>query len=129
VAVDYLFYGKLIFVAYNFVKFNLLLNIASQYGLNPWHWFASSLLLFSLLLSSSLCDDILYVRISLRYFSQGLPAMLASSLPLFILGALVAWKQRLPLHLLALLLAFVTLFSVVGHKEFRCISIVDDIVL
>ncbi|CAJ0641986.1 13558_t:CDS:2 [Entrophospora sp. SA101] len=58
VAVDYQFYGELIFVPINFLKFNILKSISLFYGRNPWHW----------------------------YFSQGILVITTSLSPLIILG-------------------------------------------
>jgi phosphatidylinositol glycan class B len=37
--VDYLFYGELTFVPWNFVKFNVAHNISAFYGTHPFHWY------------------------------------------------------------------------------------------
>ena len=38
VLVDSYFYGKFVFVQYNFLYFNILQNIGELYGTHPWHW-------------------------------------------------------------------------------------------
>lgn len=39
VAVDSWFYGRLVFVPWNFAKFNVLSGLSSHYGTHPWHWY------------------------------------------------------------------------------------------
>lgn len=67
IAVDYLFYGKLIFVPLNFVMFNLVKDAGAFYGTHPWHW----------------------------YLTQGFPATMGLHLPFFLLG--VIWSKQLNL--------------------------------
>eukprot|EP00112_Aurelia_sp_Birch-Aquarium-sp1_P020187 Seg5146.2 transcript_id=Seg5146.2/GoldUCD/mRNA.D3Y31 product="GPI mannosyltransferase 3" protein_id=Seg5146.2/GoldUCD/D3Y31 len=57
-AVDYLFYGRFIIVHFNFIKFNVMQGMSGFYGTHPWHW----------------------------YFTQGIPVVLFTHLPLFLLG-------------------------------------------
>lgn len=99
IAIDSVFYGRIVFVMWNFIKFNVIENRAHAYGVQPWHW----------------------------YFSQGLPVMLLTMLPL-VIGSL--WYARrngrqgdlpypvLPLVLIAFLCGTYSLFA---HKEFRFI--------
>ena len=37
--VDRIFYGKWVYVQYNFLQFNVLSGIGSFYGTHPWHWY------------------------------------------------------------------------------------------
>ena len=37
--IDRLFYGKWIFVQYNFLHFNVVSGGGSFYGTHPWHWY------------------------------------------------------------------------------------------
>lgn len=39
VAVDSWFYGRLVFVPWNFAKFNVLSGLSSHYGTHSWHWY------------------------------------------------------------------------------------------
>lgn len=87
--VDYLFYGELTFVPWNFVKFNVAHNISAFYGTHPFHW----------------------------YFTQGLPTILGSFVPVFVLGVAVAARREL----FYLLCWTVFVYSLLGHKEFRFI--------
>jgi len=36
---DYLFYGQMTLVAWNFVKFNVAQNVSAFYGTHPFHWY------------------------------------------------------------------------------------------
>jgi len=40
-AVDWICYGKLVNVYYNFLEFNFLSDLGSFYGTHPWHWYLS----------------------------------------------------------------------------------------
>jgi len=39
--VDWICYGKLVNVYYNFLEFNFLSDLGSVYGTHPWHWYLS----------------------------------------------------------------------------------------
>ena len=39
--VDWICYGKLVNVYYNFLEFNFLSDLGSFYGTHPWHWYLS----------------------------------------------------------------------------------------
>jgi phosphatidylinositol glycan class B len=41
VGVDYLFYERFVFVPWEFLKFNVIKNMAGYYGTQPWHWYWS----------------------------------------------------------------------------------------
>nr|XP_056721988.1 GPI mannosyltransferase 3 [Euleptes europaea] len=89
--VDRLFFGRWVVVQLNFLKFNVLHNLAAFYGSHPWHW----------------------------YFSQGLPVVLGPHLPFFIHGCFQApQKHRI---FLAVVLWTVGVYSTLSHKEFRFI--------
>ncbi|XP_060116088.1 GPI mannosyltransferase 3 [Heteronotia binoei] len=93
--VDRLFFGQgsswWVVVQLNFLKFNVLHNLAAFYGSHPWHW----------------------------YFSQGLPVVLGAHLPFFLHGCFHApARQRV---LLAAVLWTVAVYSTLSHKEFRFI--------
>jgi len=38
-AIDWICYGKLVNVYYNFLEFNFLSDLGSFYGTHPWHWY------------------------------------------------------------------------------------------
>ncbi|KAK3247557.1 hypothetical protein CYMTET_42947 [Cymbomonas tetramitiformis] len=65
-AIDSLFYGRLVFVPWNFIKFNVLEGGASHYGSHPWHW----------------------------YFTQGYPVITFTLLPVAALGVACAPRRR-----------------------------------
>ncbi|XP_062860533.1 GPI mannosyltransferase 3 [Trichomycterus rosablanca] len=89
--IDCIFYGKWIFVQWNFLKLNVLHNVAEFYGAHPWHW----------------------------YFSQGFPVVLGSHLPLFMHGCYLASKRhRL---LIVSITWTLLVYSLLAHKEFRFI--------
>ncbi|XP_062326533.1 GPI mannosyltransferase 3 [Osmerus eperlanus] len=89
--IDCMFYGKTTLVQYNFLKFNILHNVAEFYGSHPWHW----------------------------YLSQGFVAVIGPHLPLFLHGCMLAPKKyRI---LLVTVIWTVAVYSLLAHKEFRFI--------
>ncbi|KAM5235547.1 GPI mannosyltransferase 3 [Ctenodactylus gundi] len=89
--IDRIFFGQWTLVQVNFLKFNVLQNLGTFYGSHPWHW----------------------------YFSQGLPVVLGTHLPFFIHGCFRAPKSH---HiLLVTVLWTLSVYSTLGHKEFRFI--------
>ncbi|KAJ7311336.1 hypothetical protein JRQ81_006952 [Phrynocephalus forsythii] len=89
--IDRVFYGKWTVVQLNFVKFNVLQNVATFYGSHPWHW----------------------------YWTQGWPVVLGPHLPFFIHGSFqIPKRHRI---FLAVILWTVAAYSVLSHKEFRFI--------
>ncbi|XP_028399232.1 GPI mannosyltransferase 3-like [Dendronephthya gigantea] len=88
---DSYFYRKFVLVQYNFLYFNIMQNIGELYGTHPWHW----------------------------YFTQGVPAVLGSHLAPLAIGLYSSGKclQKW----LLLIVIDVTVFSFLGHKEFRFI--------
>lgn len=72
------------------IYFNVYLGKSDEWGINPWH----------------------------TYFTQLLPKLLLTSLPLSVLGSLVDVRAR---KLLQLSVVFVGLMSYLGHKEWRFI--------
>jgi Alg9-like mannosyltransferase family len=114
--VDRCFYGRWVCPTWENIRFNVLHNGSAAFGAHPWHW----------------------------YFSQGLPAMLASLLPLVLVGiaasarANVQWRHQqkdgsadgvsvqgtaapAPAPLWPALLALwgTAVHSAIPHKEFR----------
>lgn len=90
---DRAIYGHWVFPGRTNLKFNVLDNSSANYGSHPPHW----------------------------YLSQGLPAMLASLLPLVAAGVYSAARRPgiAPLWPLGYAAAGVLVFSAVTHKEFR----------
>ncbi|XP_019910540.1 GPI mannosyltransferase 3 isoform X2 [Esox lucius] len=89
--IDCMFYGKWTLVQYNFLKFNVLHNLAEFYGSHPWHW----------------------------YFTQGFVVVIGPHLPFFIYGCTLASKRyRI---LLVTVVWTVMVYSLLAHKEFRFI--------
>ncbi|XP_056121925.1 GPI mannosyltransferase 3 [Rhinichthys klamathensis goyatoka] len=89
--IDSVFYGKWIFVQWNFLKFNVLHNVAEFYGAHPWHW----------------------------YFTQGLLVVIGPHLPFFMHGCSLATKKHR--ILLITILWTTAIYSLLSHKEFRFI--------
>ncbi|KAH8117385.1 Alg9-like mannosyltransferase family-domain-containing protein, partial [Phellopilus nigrolimitatus] len=92
--IDSCYFGKPIFTPLNFVLTNLS-SISSFYGQSPWHY----------------------------YLTQGLPILLNISLPYFAIGVWSALRTG-PKHqntLLSLILWTITVYSFLGHKEWRFI--------
>ena len=92
-AIDRAFYGRWVAPAWVNLSQNVLQNVSALYGEHPWHWYAS----------------------------QGVPAMLASLLPLVIFGLWHAAQRRgvAPLWPAALAAWGIAVHSAVPHKEFR----------
>lgn len=64
---NYLFvFLKCVLVQWNFLKFNVLHNVAEFYGAHPWHW----------------------------YFTQGLLVVIGPHIPLFMHGCSLATKKH-----------------------------------
>jgi len=74
-------------VPLNFIKFNLFENAGSLYGTHPWYW----------------------------YFMIGIPTMLFTMLPLFIIGIAVARFQ----FFTGIILWNLLIYSCLPHKEIR----------
>lgn len=97
--IDYLFYGRFVFVLWNFFTFNFVKNLGVHYGSHPWHW----------------------------YFTQGVPAIFGSQLPIVIYGVLFFSKlqsrghAKVCNHLLMIAIVTCIAYSFVDHKEFRFI--------
>ncbi|KAM3828390.1 GPI mannosyltransferase 3 isoform 2-T2 [Vipera latastei] len=89
--VDRIFFGKWVVVPLNFLKFNVLHELATFYGSHSWHW----------------------------YFTQGLPAILGPHLPFFLHGCFSAPRKHRVF--LVVVLWTVTAYSILRHKEFRFI--------
>ncbi|GLD91927.1 hypothetical protein PINS_up000460 [Pythium insidiosum] len=85
-AIDFLGYGVLTFVPWNFIKFNVLEGKDRLYGEHPWNW----------------------------YFAQGFPAIVGTVAPLFIAGWLTAPTAKKELGRLIIWSLFVYSFS--AHK-------------
>lgn len=66
ILLDSITHGSFIVSAYEFLKFNLLEDIASFYGTQPWHW----------------------------YLSVGFPAILGIHLIPFVMATIVILKNR-----------------------------------
>ena len=77
--VDSIFYGKLILVHWNFFCFNVLQGMSSFYGSHPWHW----------------------------YFTQGLPVVLFTNLPLVVFAVFKSEVKRNELALWCLTLLYI----------------------
>ncbi|XP_029430898.1 GPI mannosyltransferase 3 [Rhinatrema bivittatum] len=87
--IDRVYFDKWILVQLNFLKFNVLQNLATFYGSHPWHW----------------------------YLTQGLPVILGTHLPFLIHGCLLAPKKYW--ILLGAVAWTVLIYSLFSHKEFR----------
>nr|XP_033775631.1 GPI mannosyltransferase 3 isoform X1 [Geotrypetes seraphini] len=89
--IDRVYFGKWTLVQLNFLRFNVLQDVATFYGSHPWHW----------------------------YLTQGFPVIMGTHLPFFIHGCLLAPKKYwILLGAVAWTLLIYSLFS---HKEFRFI--------
>ncbi|KAL2920144.1 glycosylphosphatidylinositol anchor biosynthesis [Polyrhizophydium stewartii] len=93
-SIDYVFFGTWTFAPWEFVRFNVLHNISIFYGGHPFHW----------------------------YFSQGIPVVLLTLLPLCAwgiagLGATPAGRRKRQYFWMCVWT--VCVLSIQAHKEFR----------
>ncbi|KAG5881606.1 hypothetical protein JTB14_030303 [Gonioctena quinquepunctata] len=90
-------HGTFVVTVYEFIKFNLVEDIGSFYGTQPWHW----------------------------YLSSGLPAILGIEFIPFVLASVVVLKNRKvhpnELVILGTIVFALALYSFLPHKEFRFI--------
>lgn len=97
IALDSYAYGHFIMTPFEFFKFNVLENVGSFYGTQPWHW----------------------------YLSAGLPTILGPSIVPFVFAAIQTLRNRhtYPDRFNLLIATFFTLivYSSLAHKEFRFI--------
>ncbi|XP_051920107.1 GPI mannosyltransferase 3-like [Hippocampus zosterae] len=89
--IDFIFYGKWIFVQFNFLKVNVLDGVASLFGTQPWHW----------------------------YLTQGYPVVIGPHLPFFLYGCSLAFRKYT--LLLVAITWTILVHSLLPHKEFRFI--------
>lgn len=100
-AIDFYFYGELIFPVFRFIKFNFTSVLSEFYGTAPWHF----------------------------HLAQSVPILLGYSLPLFLYALiLLRTKRKLPGVLITpltqtkiVIVANIILYSCLKHKEFRFI--------
>jgi len=78
IGIDYLGYGGITFVPWNFIAFNVFQGGSEMYGTHPWHW----------------------------YFSQGFPAMLGIFLPFVLLGTYLSRNIAFPSIILTVLFSY-----------------------
>lgn len=81
VGIDRLCYGVWVLPPLNFLRFNLLTDGSSYYGIHPWHW----------------------------YGTNALPTLLAAHTPLVILGVARSTRHRTPLVIAASVLVVLSL--------------------
>lgn len=92
VAIDYFYYGEVVFPVLNFLKFNVLNSFADFYGVNAWHF----------------------------HLTQSLPFILTTYLPTFGYG-LFHSNYKLKSLFIAVIFVNLVVFSLITHKEFRFI--------
>lgn len=97
IVIDSLCHGELVVSQWEFLKMNVLQNIGSWYGSQPWHW----------------------------YLSTGLPALLGIHILPFTLSVIQCIRHRemhsTTLVLLISMIFSITVLSLLPHKEFRFI--------
>jgi len=91
VCIDYVGYGKVTMVPWNFMKVNILDDVGSEYGLQSWHW----------------------------YFTQGLPVVIGTWLPSFMVGCRSAWGSTGGKVMVQFVIWGLFILSISGHKELR----------
>lgn len=89
VLIDSYFIGRLTFVLWNFLSFNVLTGGSAHFGVHPWHW----------------------------YLSQGLPSVLLLHLIPIVLSLFS--RPRPPLSLFFVSSFYVIFHSLLAHKEQR----------
>lgn len=93
-ASDYLYFGTWTFPPYQFLRYNVSLDLASFYGRNDWHY----------------------------YLSQGLPLLLTTYLPFALIGlAKSTQRQGIQSLLSVIILTTIAALSQISHKEVRFI--------
>ena len=94
IMIDSVFYTKLTLVPWNFLRFNLLLDVSSQYGVNSFHW----------------------------YLTNALPTIFLGPLGLvpLICGLLKSIKETKNIFLVSLIWS-IFVYSCLAHKEHRFI--------
>ncbi len=92
VGVDYLFYHRIVFTWWNFLRVNVFERISDFYGVNTWHF----------------------------HLSQGLPMLMGTMSPLIVL-AVVAATDQCNSWILQFIIGSVVANSLLPHKEVRFI--------
>ncbi|KAI8811203.1 Alg9-like mannosyltransferase family-domain-containing protein [Cladochytrium replicatum] len=111
VVIDHLFYGEIVLVPYNFVMSNIFSNIAVFYGTHPWHWYISQgvpVVLFSYL-------PVIFWIAHLDFRSAGRLSHSSSNIQ----PPSTALQRRK--YMYSLLAWIISIYSMLGHKEFRFI--------
>lgn len=98
-AIDYYFYGELVFSVFRFLKFNFTSPLSNFYGVSPWHF----------------------------HLTQSVPILLGFNIPFFFYGLFVgSYKRNKPLQVIdplkqikTVILVSLLALSSVKHKEFR----------
>ncbi|KAL3234842.1 GPI mannosyltransferase 3 [Nakaseomyces bracarensis] len=100
-AIDYYFYGEIIFPVFRFVKFNFTSVLSEFYGTAPWHF----------------------------HIAQSVPILLGYTLPIFIYSLIAVHSNRTTpgiyvnpfTQIKVVIMANIILYSSLKHKEFRFI--------
>jgi phosphatidylinositol glycan class B len=88
--IDYVFYGVLTFVPWNFVKFNSVYGVSELYGTHPFHW----------------------------YLAEAFPVMMLTFAPLAVLGVRSSGHMK-SLSPIWLVITSTLAYSFNVHKEYR----------
>eukprot|EP01029_Cantina_marsupialis_P027864 TRINITY_DN774101_c0_g1_i1.p1 TRINITY_DN774101_c0_g1~~TRINITY_DN774101_c0_g1_i1.p1 ORF type:complete len:558 (-),score=78.58 TRINITY_DN774101_c0_g1_i1:79-1752(-) len=104
IIIDSLFYGKLtILTVWNFLEFNVFSGQSVMFGSHPWHW----------------------------YFSQGLWAVLVAFSPFVIYGIFMSFRDStaslLEKMMSCMVIVMIGGLSIIGHKEFRFLTILTPL--
>ena len=97
IVLDRIFYGRFVFVPYQFFDFNILRDIASSYGVHATYW----------------------------YMLECWPAILGIQLPLFAFGVYTSWVEKSSVYcgqrfrLIGLIFFVLCVLSTSPHKEMR----------
>ena len=108
-SMDSLMYGKVVFIPWNFLKINVLKNISSQYGIEPWYYYLTHTLLP--LLNISIIFTIGAI-IQIRNYKKDTSIYIAATMwTLFVLSAIEHKEQRFILPLFPVILCYAANFS------------------
>jgi phosphatidylinositol glycan class B len=115
---DFLFYGKVVFVQYNFLHFNVFEGVANFYGTHPWHWYFTQGIVVVWL---SWTPVVLYTFYGVLHKAKDkfLKGRTKSKRILFAVKKMLTLNHHI--WMLFLIVFEVVAHSFLGHKEFRFI--------
>ena len=108
-SIDSKLYGKVVFIPWNFLKINVLKNISSQYGIEPWYYYFTHTLLPLLNISSIFAIGGIS---QLRNYKKDTSIYIAATMwTLGVLSTIEHKEQRFILPLFPVILCYAAKFS------------------